>query len=70
MEICDISKISKTVVRQTSPPVDACGSSSHALFVRCNDVVFFRPKGHSIRNKHFVLLNMSSVYYIVAIRVN
>jgi hypothetical protein len=26
--------------------------------------------GHSVRNKYSVLLNMASVYHIVAIRVN
>jgi hypothetical protein len=26
--------------------------------------------GHYVRNKYFVLLNMASVYHIVAIRVN
>jgi hypothetical protein len=30
MEVCDTSRILKTVVRQASPPVDACGSSTHA----------------------------------------
>jgi hypothetical protein len=30
MEIWDTSRILKTVVRQASPPIDACGSSSHA----------------------------------------
>jgi hypothetical protein len=29
MEIWDINKIPKTIVRQASPPIDACGSSSH-----------------------------------------
>jgi hypothetical protein len=24
---------------------------------RCIDVIFFRPKGHSVRDKYFVLLN-------------
>jgi predicted metalloenzyme YecM len=40
------------------------------IVVRCIDVIFFRPKGHSVRDKYFVLLNMASVYHIVAIRVN
>jgi hypothetical protein len=31
---------------------------------------FFIPKGHSVRNKYSILLNMASVYHIVAIRVN
>jgi hypothetical protein len=70
MEIWDISRILKTVVRQASPPVDAYGSSFHMLFVRCINVIFFRPKGHSVRNNYFVLLNMASSYHIVAIRVN
>jgi hypothetical protein len=30
MEVWDSSRIPKTVVRQASPLVDACGSSSHA----------------------------------------
>jgi hypothetical protein len=30
MEVWDTSRIPKTVVRQGSPPVDACGSSPHA----------------------------------------
>jgi hypothetical protein len=40
------------------------------IVFRCIDVIFFRPKGHYVRNKYFVLLNMASVYHIVAIRVN
>jgi hypothetical protein len=40
------------------------------MVYRCIDVIFFRPKGHSVRFKYFVLLNMASVYHIVAIRVN
>jgi hypothetical protein len=63
MEIWDASRIPRTVVRQASPPVNTCGS-------RCIDVIFFRPKGYSVRNKYFELLNMASVYPIVAIRVN
>jgi hypothetical protein len=70
MEIWVISRIPKMVVRQASPPVDTCGSSSHALFVRCIDVIFFRSKGHSVRMKYYVLLNMAYVYHIVAICVN
>jgi hypothetical protein len=70
MEIWDTSRIPKTVVRKASPRVDACESSSHALFVRCIDVIFFRPMGHSIRNKYSILLNLASVYHIVAIHVN
>jgi hypothetical protein len=58
------------VVRQASPPIDACESSSHALFVCCIDVIFFRTLGHSVRNKYFVLLNMASVYHIVVVRVS
>jgi hypothetical protein len=38
--------------------------------VRCIDVIFFRSEGHSVINKYFVLLNMTSVYHIVTIRVN
>jgi hypothetical protein len=30
MEVCDTSRIPKAVVRQASPPVNACGSSPHA----------------------------------------
>jgi hypothetical protein len=30
MEVWDTSRILKAVVRQASPPVDACGCSSHA----------------------------------------
>jgi hypothetical protein len=30
MEVWDTSRIPKTVVRQASLPVDACGSSPHA----------------------------------------
>jgi hypothetical protein len=30
MEVWDTSRTPKTVVRQASPPIDACGSSSHA----------------------------------------
>jgi hypothetical protein len=30
MEVWDTSRILKMVVRQASPPVDACGSSPHA----------------------------------------
>jgi hypothetical protein len=30
MEVWDTSRIPKRVVREASPPVDACGSSSHA----------------------------------------
>jgi hypothetical protein len=30
MEVWNTSRILKTVVRQTSHPIDACGSSSHA----------------------------------------
>jgi hypothetical protein len=30
MEVWDTSRISKMVVRQASPPVDACGCSFHA----------------------------------------
>jgi hypothetical protein len=30
MEVWDTSRILKTVVRHASPPVDACGRSSHA----------------------------------------
>jgi hypothetical protein len=30
---------------------------------------FFGPNGHSARNKYSVLLNMASVYHIVAICV-
>jgi hypothetical protein len=30
MEVWDTSRIPKTVVRQASPPVDACGRSSQA----------------------------------------
>jgi hypothetical protein len=37
---------------------------------RCIDVIFFRPEGQSVINKYFVLLNMTSVYHIVTIRVN
>jgi hypothetical protein len=40
------------------------------IVCRCIDVIFFRPKGHSVRNEYFVLLNMASVYHIIAIRVN
>jgi hypothetical protein len=36
----------------------------------CIDVIFFRPEGHFVINEYFVLLNMKSVYHIVAIRVN
>jgi hypothetical protein len=70
MEIWDISRIPKMVVRQASPPVDACEGSSHAHFVHCIDVIFFRSMGHFVRDNYSVLLNMAHVYYIVAIRVN
>jgi hypothetical protein len=30
MEVWDTSRIPKMVVRQASPPVNSCGSSSHA----------------------------------------
>jgi hypothetical protein len=70
MEIWDISRILKTVVRLASPPVDACEGSSHTLFVRCIIVIFLRPMGHFVRNNYSVLLNMAPVYHIVAIRVN
>jgi hypothetical protein len=40
------------------------------IVCRCIDIIFFRPKGHSVRNKYVVLLNMASVYHMVAIRVN
>jgi hypothetical protein len=40
------------------------------IVVRCIDVIFFRPKGHSVREVYFVLMNMASVYHIVAISVN
>jgi hypothetical protein len=40
------------------------------IVYRCIDVIFFRPKGHSIINKYLVLPNMESIYHIVAIRVN
>jgi hypothetical protein len=69
MEIWDISRILKMVVRQASQPVDACEGSSHALFVRCIDVIFFRPMGHFVRNNYSVLLDMAHVYHILAIRV-
>jgi hypothetical protein len=49
-----------------STPVEA-----HPTHIcRCIDVIFFRPKGHSVINKYFVLLNKESVYHIFAIRVN
>jgi hypothetical protein len=69
MEIWDISRILKTVVRQ-APPWSTPVEAHPRIVVRYIDVIFFRPKGHSIRDKYFVLLNMASVYHIVAIRVN
>jgi hypothetical protein len=42
------------------PRIDCC----------CIDVIFSRPKGHSVRDRYFVLLNMAFVYRIVAIRMN
>jgi hypothetical protein len=65
MEIWENSRILKTVVRQACPPVDACGSSSHVLFVRCIDIIFFGPMGHSVRNKYSIFLNMASVIMLL-----
>jgi hypothetical protein len=42
----------------------------HLSYQTCIDVIFFRPKGHSVRDEYFVLQNMASIYHIVAIRVN
>jgi hypothetical protein len=40
------------------------------IVYHCIDVIFFRPKGHSVINKYLVLPKMESIYHIVAIRVN
>jgi hypothetical protein len=63
MEIWDTSRIPKTVNRRLWKLIPC-------IVCRCIDVNFFRPKGHSVRNKYFVFLNMASVYHIVTIRVN
>jgi hypothetical protein len=60
MEVWDTSRIPKMVVRKLI---------SHVV-CRCIDVIFFRPEGHSVINKYFVLLNMTYVYHIVTIHVN
>jgi hypothetical protein len=39
------------------------------LVFRCNDVFFFRPTGHYVRDNYSVLSNMAPVYHIVVVRV-
>jgi hypothetical protein len=39
------------------------------LVFRYNNVIFFRPMGHYVRDIYSVLANVAYVYHIVTIRV-
>jgi hypothetical protein len=54
------------IVRRASPSVGACEGSCYAWI---SSVIFFRPTGHYVRDIYSVLLNIASVYHIVAICV-